>query len=151
MSNQNTSVIATFADRLGADLLTKFIAAGGVQCSVTACASPGLGAFNVCVRSDLQGTVARLLELIEVARYDDPTSAEVVAGRLLCENVPCCLGGRNTLDRFGFVGGNLGPFTISVPKARLAEAKRILDAPPVSESELTELAMRTAPETDDSI
>jgi hypothetical protein len=149
MLNQNTSIIATFADRLGADLLTNFIAAGGVPCSVTASASPGLGAFNVCVPSDFQGRLERLLELIEVARYDDPTSAEVVAGRLICENVPCCLGGRNTLDRFGFVGGNLGPFTISVPKALLAEAKRVLNAPPVSDRELTELALRTAPEADD--
>jgi hypothetical protein len=149
MSDQNTNIIATYADRAEAELLAKFVTAAGIQCYVTASASPGVAGVNVCVPSDLVEEVTGVLDLTQVAQYDDPTSAEVVAGRLICEDVPCCLGGMATLEHFGFVGGLRGPYTISVPKTFLTEAKRILDEAPVSDSELTELALRTVPEADD--
>jgi hypothetical protein len=150
MSDQNMSSIATYADRAGADLLAKFLTAAGIQCYVTTPASAGVAGANVSVPSELVGTVARILDLTELTQYDDPTSAEVVAGRLICENVPCVLGGMATLEHFGFVGGLSGPYTLSVPKTSLTEAKRILDEAPVSDSELTELALRSVPEVDDS-
>jgi hypothetical protein len=149
MSDRNTNVIATYADRAGAEVLAKFVAAAGIQCYVTTVASPGTAAVNVSVPSALIGAVTAILDLVEVAQYDDPTSAEVVAGRLSCENVPCCLGGMATLEHFGFVGGLSGPYTLSVPKTFLGQARRILNEAPMSDSELTELALSVAPEADD--
>ena len=148
ISDQNTSIIATYTDQAGADLLAKFITASGIHSYVTTSAPPGLAAFHVSVPSHSVEKAMRLLDLTQVAEHDDPTSSEVVAGRLISENVPCCLGGRATLDRFGFVGGYSGPYTICVPRTFLSEAKRVLNEPPVSDRELTELALRTAPEAD---
>jgi hypothetical protein len=148
MSSQYTTIIATYADEAGANLLANYVSASGLQSYVTTSAPPGLAAFHVSVPSDSLDKVARFLEFTEVATYNDPTSAEVVAGRLISENVPCWLGGRATLDRLGFVGAFSGPYTISVPKACLAAAKKVLNEPPVSDRELTELALRTPPEAD---
>jgi hypothetical protein len=146
MAGQYTTIIATYADEAGANLLAKYISASGVQSYATTSAPPGLAAFHVSVPSDSLDKVA--FEFTEVATYNDPTSAEVAAGRLISENVPCWLGGRATLHRLGFVGAYSGPYTISVPKACLAEAKKVLNEPPVSDRELTELALRTPPEAD---
>jgi hypothetical protein len=149
MSRKNTNIIASYADRAGADLLAKFVSARGIRCEVMTAASTGVAAFNVCVPNDLFEAVARLVGFTQIALFDDPTSAEVVAGRLICESVPCCVGGRDTLEHFGFVGGMSGPYTVSVPKRYLTEAKRILEEPPVPEGELTELALRTATYVDE--
>jgi hypothetical protein len=150
MRNENTSIVASFTDQAAADVLAKCIRAAARVCEVTTSDSPGLAEYHVCVPTDSLAAVARLLDMTQIAVYDDPMSAGVVAGRLTCESIPWRLGGRGALDGLGFVGRYSGPYSIFVPKAFVAKANGILDEPPVSDSELTELALRTAPGEDDS-
>lgn len=147
--NESTTLIATYADQAGAELLAKFVKSAGIACAVTTSESPGLAAFHVCVATPSIGDVRRLVDLTPLTQYEDPMSAQIVAGRLISEGVPCVLGGRGTLDNLGFVGRYSGPYTLSVPKRFLSEAKRILDEPPISEKELTELALHTTPDPED--
>jgi len=151
MAGDSTTLIATYADQEGAELLARLVKSANIPCEVTTSDSPGLAAFHVCVAAASLGAVRLLLELTHLTQYEDPMSAQVAAGRLIREGVPCVLGGRGTLDDLGFVGRYSGPYTLSVPHPFLSEAKRIMDAPAISEDELTDLALRKAPEPEDPI
>jgi hypothetical protein len=108
---------------------------------------PGLAGYRVTVRRALWGKLTQALKLTEAANYADPTSAVVVAGRLVREEIPCVIIGRtrNRLGRFGIAGMS----TIAVPHTFLTRAERVLNASDISEAELTKLALRTAVDHED--
>src|ERR1700720_878202 len=100
----------------------------------------------------------RSLKLTPVANRLAPNAAQVIAGRLARENIPCYVGGWHT---FGGVWGSgsigLDSITtlketsepgemIAVPASLFGKAMRILNQPPIPEAELADLALRTAPD-----
>jgi hypothetical protein len=152
MGTDYTDEIARFSDQLCADTLAKFISSEGIPCDVEILNCPGLANYRVIVRRALLGKLNQALKLTQVAKYTDPTSAEVVAGRLVREKIPCLIfgGTGSLLGRLGFAvipwndTGELMVYPIAVPHAFLTRAQRVLNASDISEAELTKLALSTS-------
>jgi hypothetical protein len=159
LTTDYTDVVARFSDKLAAETLAKFISEAGFPCDVETSDSVGLAGYRIRMLRTLIPDMLRDLNLTVVAKFEDPLSAEVVAGRLVRENIPCYLGGggRDLRNRLGFVGipwnytGELGLFTVAVPASLSDVAQGILKEPPLTEAELTKLALRTGPDPDNSI
>jgi hypothetical protein len=126
MGTDYTDEVARFSDELCADTLAKFISSEGIPCDVEILIGPGLAGYRVTVRRALWGKLTQALKLTEAANYADPTSAVVVAGRLVREEIPCVIIGRtrNRLGKFGIAGMS----TIAVPDTFLTRAERVLNA-----------------------
>ncbi len=150
MSN-DTTIIASYSNRQASELLERYIAGGAIPCQIVEAASSGIARFRVLVPTERVADVNRLLDLVSVAQYDGPTSAEVVAGRLVNEGIPCQLAGRGALDDLGFLGRFSGPYEVLVPRKLQVQARQFLSHSNVSDAELTDLALRTAPGPDDQI
>jgi hypothetical protein len=62
--------------------------------------APGLANHRVTVSRALWGQLTQALKLTQVAKYADPASAQVVAARLVCEEIPCVIlgGTRNLIE-----------------------------------------------------
>jgi hypothetical protein len=76
---------------------------------------------------------------VSVGQYSDYLSAEVVSGRLSREGVT---------NRIWRPQRSAGECYIWVPPELVAEAKRILSEPPISEAALTRLALKEPPPDD---
>jgi hypothetical protein len=150
MGTDYTDEVARFSDELCADTLAKFISSEGIPCDVESLNGPGLANYRVTVSRALWGELTQALRLAQVAKYADPASAEVVAGRLVREEIPCVIFGhtRNVLARFGVAAMSMA-YPIAVPHAFLTRAQRVLNAPDISEAELTKLALSTSVDRED--
>ena len=150
MGTDYTDDVAWFSEKLCADTLAKFISSEGIPCDVESLDGPGLANYRVTVRRALWGELTQALKLTQVAKYADPASAEIVAGRLVREEIPCVIFGRsrNVLARFGVAGMSMA-YPIAVPHAFLTRAQRVLNAPNISEAELTKLALSTSVDRED--
>jgi hypothetical protein len=152
-----TDEVARFSDQLCADTLAKFISSEGIPCDVETLKGPGLANCRVMVRRALLGELIQALKLTQVAKYEDPASAEVVAGRLAREKIPCTIfgGTRNVLGGLGFAGipwndtRELMAYSVAVPHVLLARAQRVLTESEISEAELTKLALNASVDPDD--
>jgi hypothetical protein len=85
---------------------------------------------------------------ISVGEYDDLESAEVISGRLSVEGVEnrvvSAMGG-------GPLFGALGEYAVLVPPDSVETARKLLAEAPISDAELTELALKDpAPDDFDS-
>lgn len=101
-----------------------------------------------------------ILKLTPVEKGLTPVAAELMAGRLAREGIPCYVGG---CRGFGFLVAGYIPLgfakplketteqgcMVAVPESRFKAAMRVLNQPPISDAELTELALRTPPDPDD--
>src|SRR5215472_17657050 len=165
MSNY-TDIVARFTDQLAAETLAKFIASVGIACDVVELRGPvDLELYGVRVSRDRIDELKDALKLTPVANRLTATSAQVIAGRLAREDVACYIGGWHSF------GGILGLATfdlqldakttlretkepgrmIAVPASQFKEAMRVLNQSPISEGELTDLALRSNPEDDPSV
>jgi hypothetical protein len=150
MGTDYTDEVARFSDELCADTLAKFISSQGFPCDVESVNGPGLDNYRVTVSRALWGELTQALKFTQAAKYADPTSAQVVAGRLVREEIPCVIFGRGryVLGGFGVTGMPMD-YPIAVPHAFLARAQRVLNAPDISEAELTKLALSTSVDRED--
>jgi hypothetical protein len=73
------------------------------------------------------------MDWVSVAEYPDSTSAAFMAGRFYSEGIPASSDG---LSR-----SNAGPYCVFVPRSLKRKAEDILKQPPISDDELTELAL----------
>jgi len=152
-------------DQLAAETIAKFIASAGIACDVVQLRGGpmDLAPYGVRVSRDGIDELKDLLKLTPVANRLKPTAAQVIAGQLAREGIPCYIGGWH---KFG--GGAWGPgsdlqldakttlketkeqgYMIAVPASHFREAMRVLNQPPISEAELTDLALGTQPNPDD--
>jgi hypothetical protein len=149
MRTDYSDEVARFTDELCADTLARFISSKGIPCDVQFVNGPGLAKYRVTVSRALRGKLTQAVKLTQVAKYADPVSAEVVAGRLVREKIPCIISGgaKNLLGSFGSAliplngTGDIMGCSIAVPHAFLKNAQRVLDASDISEAELTKLAL----------
>ena len=158
-----TDIIARFTDQLAAEKLANFMTSAGIQCDIVdswdavSCETHGVRVLRNQI-PDLR----RVLELTPVAKRLTPTAAQVMAGQLARENIACYVGGWHS---FGYLWGSsltLDSMTtlketkeagdmIAVPASLFKKAIRILNQPPISETELTKLALGTAPDPKDPL
>lgn len=158
-----TDIVARFTDQLAAETLAKFIADAGISCDVVDrvdVVSPMPESYGVRVPRDRIGELNEILKLTPVEEGLTPVAAELMAGRLAREGIPCYVGGWRGL---GFLAAGYLPLglatplkgatkqgcMIAVPESRLKDAMDVLNQPPISDAELTELALRTPPDPDD--
>lgn len=162
MTTDYTDIIARFTDQLAAETLAKFIADAGISCDVVDrgdVVSPMPEPYGVRVPRDRIEELKEILKLTPVEEGLSPVAAELMAGRLAREGIPCYVGGWRGL---GLVAGYIPlgfarPLKetteqgcmVAVPESRFKSAMRVLSEPPISDAELTELALRTPPDPDD--
>jgi hypothetical protein len=84
-------------------------------------------------------------EWVSVGAYPDVESAQAVSGRLFVEGVENRLIAR---EPGGPLFGVLGEWSVVVPHESLEAAERILAEPPLTDDELTALALEDPPPDD---
>lgn len=161
-----TDIIARFTDQLAAETLAKFIADAGISCDVVDrgdVLSPMPDCYGVRVPRDRIDELKEILKLAPVAKGLTHAAAELMAGRLARENIPCYVGGWHNFGAGVWApGSNLQldanttlketkeqGYMVAVPGSHFKAATRVLNQPPISDAELTELALRTPPDPDD--
>jgi hypothetical protein len=77
---------------------------------------------------------------ISVADYTDRVLADAALGLLALERIPCYVASNE------FVPGLGSAFSVRVPVELIGQAHVLLDQSPVSDAELTELALKAPPE-----
>lgn len=147
-----TDIVALFTDKLAAERLATFIASLGVSCDVAEVTDyrrdfqPFALRYGVRVTRAQIDDLKKLLRLTTVAKYSDAPSAQVAAGRLARENIPCCVG---TPMTFTYVwlqpvptdeSGSLGARTLLVPAEFVGAATKVLQED-VAEDALAKLAL----------
>ena len=147
-----TDIFARFSDQLAAETLAQFIASLGISCDVVDVPDPIPmfdARYGIRVARSLIDELKAALNLMPVVSYTDPVSAQVVAGRLAREDIPCYVGAPvvgPTMWKLGYSGvpvddtGKLGPGTLAVPASFVGAAQRVLRET-ISETELTKLAL----------
>lgn len=147
-----TDIVARFSDQVAAETLARFIATLGISCDlveVSDFVSMFDARYGIRVARDLIDDLKKALNLTPIASYAEPVSAQIVAGRLARENIPCYVGGAPVGPmawKLGCSGvpiddtGKLGPGTLAVPASFVDKAQRVLQEK-ISEDELTKLAL----------
>jgi hypothetical protein len=149
-----TDIVARFSDQFDADTLANFIASEGIPCDVAEIWDD-LRAYRYGVRVQRSriDELRQTLKLKPVANRITPAAAQILAGRLTREGVPCYVGGEHTY----LFGDSAVPIRetkepghmVAVPEVFFGDALRVLNKKPLSDDELTELAMGTAPDPAD--
>jgi hypothetical protein len=152
MTTDYTDIVARFTDEFAAATLASFISSVGIPCDVVDIWDPvRLERFAIRVQRSRIADLRQALHLKPVMTRLNPPAAQVVAGRLARENVPCYVGGLH-------IPGPLGDFDVpirettesgsggaqcmvAVPAQFVRTALRILNVAPVSDAELTKLAL----------
>lgn len=105
--------------------------------------------YGIRVARSLIDQLKEALKLTPLASYTEPVSAQVGAGRLARENIPCYVGVPvvgPTMWKLGYSvvpiddTGNLGRGTLAVPASFIGAAQRVL-RDTISEAELAKLAL----------
>ena len=152
MATDYTDIVARFNDKVAAERLASFIALTGVPCDVVDVWSPVRPeCYAVRVQRTRIADMRRALDLKPVANRLLFSAAHVIAGRLARENVPCYVGGLHSPGPLGdsdvpicetTVSGLRGDeYMVAVPAKFVRTALRILNVAPISEAELTRLAL----------
>jgi hypothetical protein len=164
-----TDSVARFMDQLAAETLAKFIASAGFPCDVVDIGPISRQPYGVRVSRNQIADIRRVLNLTPVVNGLTPVAAQIKAGQLAREEIPCYIGGEHSFgaaSTFLPLGGTsqltLDSVTtlketkepgdmIAVPASLFKKAMRVLNEAPISEAELTELALGTAPDPKDPI
>ena len=82
---------------------------------------------------------------VSVGKYPDFESAEVISGRLSVEGVENRV---VSAMEGGQLFGGLGEYAVLVRPESLEAARQVLSEPPISDADLTELALKDPPPDD---
>jgi hypothetical protein len=149
-----TDIISRFSEPLAAETLAKFIAAAGIPCDVVENWSVfALERYCVRVQRSRLAELKETLKLAPVASGLSGAAAQIVAGQLAQVNIPCYIGGWHGFGRWGDEPLKETTETgalIAVPESLSKEAMQVLNER-LTEAELSELALRTAPDPNDPI
>jgi hypothetical protein len=89
-----TSVVARFADEVGAAVFAKFVASEGISCHIADLSeATHHERYGVRVQQSRIDELRQILQLKPVANLTTPFAAQVMAGRLAREGIPCCVAG----------------------------------------------------------
>jgi hypothetical protein len=155
-----TDLVARFSERRPAETLAKFIASLGISCDLVEVPDAffDIGRYGIHVSRELVPELQRLLKLARLRNCAGDIPANVLAVRLAREEIPCYIGGGAMYGPLR-LGSGIVPLietteqgsVIFVPESMLETARQLLSEPPLSEEELTRLALGTAPSPDDPI
>jgi hypothetical protein len=114
--------------------------------------------YGIRVSRELVPKLQSSLNLARLTNCAGDIPANVVAVGLARAKIPCYIGGGAMYGPFS-LGSAVFPLSetkeqgsvIFVPEALLESAQELLSNPPLSEDELTKLALRTAPDPDDPV
>ena len=164
MSNYS-DIVARFTDQLAAETFANCISSVGVDCDVVDLIGPTYaGEYGVRVSRDRIAELRDLLKLTQIASGLEYYAAQLLAGRLARENIPCYIGGGHAFGEgfFGVPGSSLqldaqitlkqttvSGYMVAVPESQHSAAMSVLNSPPISDGELAELALSTPPDPDD--
>jgi hypothetical protein len=148
MTIDYTDVVARFTDELAAETLAQFIASLGVPCDVVdiwdAIRTDGYAAK---VQRSLIDGLRQALDLKSIANDLTCAAAEIMAARLARQSIPCYIGGMSA-SRFPDsmtpvpLKDATGPgYMVAVPARCFEDASQIINEPPISDEELTRLAL----------
>jgi hypothetical protein len=134
--------------------MAEFVASLGIACDVEAPSYvySGPGGYDVRVERKLLSALYDLLELTPLVMCGTDASAQVTAGRLAREGIPCVL---DNLPQQRVAVPIINPSAepgarwLYVPAEFLRAAQKLLAEPPISDAELTELALRTLVDPND--
>jgi hypothetical protein len=84
-------------------------------------------------------------EWVSIGEYPNFEAAEVIAGRLSQEEIENRV---VSADPAGPLFGALGEYVVLVPPDAAEAAQRLLSEPPVTDDELTDLALKDPPPDD---
>lgn len=154
-----TDLVARFSDQLPAETLAKFIASLGIPCDlVDVSGTFDIGYYGIRVARELVPNLRGLLKLARLTTCAGDIPATVIAVGLARAKIPCYIGGGAVYGPFR-LGSAAVPLietkemgsVIFVPESMLEAAQQLLSDPPLSDEELTKLALRTTPSPDDPI
>jgi len=150
-----TDVVARFMDQFEAETLANFIASQGIPCDLVEIWNVVRPyRYGVRVERSRIDELRRTLKLKPVANCLTATGAQILAGRLTREGVPCYVGGEHTyfFESAVPIRETKEPgHMVAVPEVFFADALHILNKQPLSDEELTALAVGTAPPPDDPL
>ena len=141
-----TDLIARFSDQLCAEKLVEFIASRGISCDLVEIWDPiRTERWAVRVQTAQLAELQRALDLKPVACGLTETAAQMMAGRLARENIPCYVGGSHNPGLWGDSDVPIRETTtngdmLAVPESYFSAALKALNVAAVSEAELAELA-----------
>jgi hypothetical protein len=159
-----TDIVARFTDQLAAETLAKYIASAGFPCDVVDIGPISRQPYGVRVSRNQIADIRRVLKLTPVVNGLTPVAAQMTAGQLAREEIPCYIGGEHSFGASTLLPGTshltLDSITtlketkepgdmIAVPASLFQEAMRVVNQAPISEAELTELALGIAPDPKD--
>ena len=153
-----TDIISRFSEPLPAETLAQFIADAGIPCDVVENWSVvDLSRYCVRVQRSRFADLKETLKLTPLASGVSGTAAQIIAGQLAQVNIPCYIGGWHSFGLFGNASRwgdqpvkettETGAM-IAVPESLSKEAMEVMKQA-VPEAELSDLALRTAPDPND--
>jgi len=153
-----TDIIGRFTDKLAAETLAKFIASAGFACDVVDIWGPfDSQPYGVRVSRGQIADIRRVLNLTPIVNRLMPVAAQLKAGQLAREEIPCYVGGEHSFWPSGLSLDSITTLKetreagdmIAVPASLFKKAMRVLNQAPISEADLTKLALDTAPDPKD--
>ena len=161
MTTDYTDAITRFTDKVAAAVLAEFIASLGVSCNVEKIWDPEhLEQFVIRVQRSRITELRQALDLKPVLTRLSYVDAQVVAGRLARDGVPCYVGGLHVDSPRGgdsdvpireTTEGTAGiDLMIAVPSQYVRDALRIVNVAPLSDEQLTALALADEQNSKDS-
>jgi hypothetical protein len=143
-----THVVARFSDEVGAAVFAKFVASEGISCHIADLSeATHYERYGVRVQQSQIDALREILQLKPVANPMTPFAAQVIAGRLAREGIPCCVADKQS-HLFGDTAAALDNTNerghlVAVPGSFLELALGFLHIAPAAAAGLTELAPRT--------
>jgi|SRR5215469_273409 len=159
MTTDYTDIVARFTDEVAAESFADYIASVGIPCDVVDIWDQvRLERFAIRVQRSRVGDLRKALDLKPVATRLTSSAAQLLAGRLARENVPCYVGGlqnRSQTGPWGFnpQGNSDVPIRettesgcmVAVPAKFIRAAMRLMNTTQISDEELTKLALAVGP------
>jgi hypothetical protein len=135
-----TYIVARFSDEVGAAVFAKFVASEGISCHIAdLCEATHYERYGVRVQQSRIDELRQTLQLKPLANLMTPFAAQMMAGRLAREGIPCCVAGEpgHLFDDTAAAFGETKEFghMVVVPESFLEEAVIFLNMTPPSDAE----------------
>ena len=146
-----TYIVARFSDEVGAAVFAKFVASEGISCHIAdLCEATHYERYGVRVQQSRIEELRQILQLKPLANLMTPFAAQMMAGRLAREGIPCCVAGAPgyLFDDTAAALGETKEFghMVVVPESFLEVAVGFLNMAPPSDAEPTKFASGALPD-----
>ena len=144
-------------DPISADLFAEYVSSLGFDCGLVQLS--GLlerWPHGVLVARETIAELKEKLRLKPVLESLTAEAAQLTAGRLARDDIPSFVAGLHSFYGSNIRADELATLAttstegcaVCVPQAFFSRAMRVLNEPPITEAELTELALRSSPDKD---